>query len=307
MSAPTVPATPGPALSHPPTSVPAPTRLKVPPSLQQVAKLTRYQLREYLLSRRFVILISLVAAIGVIFTAIVAHFRGAIISDNLSFYGSSWGGGGANIVIVLAAVFFGGDAIAGEFQNKTGYFLMGLPIRRATVYIGKYIAAFLSSAAVLVLFLLILVGNGAYYFGSGAFPWQLAVSFVLAIVYLLAVLGATFLFSSLFKVSAYGFVLTAILFLFGFTLIQTLVADLVKMEPWMVISYANGVIGQVFSPSIPWGITGQSVTNHVGPIRGGVDITSYTPGVAEGVVIMLAYFVLTAAAGLLLFENEEFA
>ncbi|HZY69667.1 MAG TPA: ABC transporter permease [Thermoplasmata archaeon] len=285
---------------------PAP-RLVVPSSAHQVLKLTRYQLREYLLSRRFVILLGIVAAIGAIITGVVAHFRGALIATNLPFYATFWGTG-AGFTVVLAAVFFGGDAIAGEFQNRTGYFLMGLPIRRATVYIGKYIAAFLASTAVLLLFLAILVGNGFYYFGAGAVPWQLGLSLVLAVVYLAAVLGATFMFSSLFKTSAYGFVLTAILFLFGFTLLQDLIQGLVKIEPWMVISYAQGTIGNAFSTSIPWGITGQTTTIGT-PVGGGrvAETTIYTPGIAEGVVIMLAYFLLTAIAGLLLFEREEFS
>jgi ABC-2 type transport system permease protein len=285
------------------------TRLHVPPSAEQVLKLTRYQWREYVSSRRFVILIGIVIAIGVILSAIVAYFRsslsgpGGLLSDNLAFYGSYWGGG-AGFVVVLAAVFFGGDAIAGEFQNKTGYFLMGLPIRRATVYIGKYIAALLASICVLLIFLVTLLLNGAYYFGVNALPWQLVPSFILALVYLMAVLGTTFMFSSLFKTSAYGFVLTAILFLFGFSLVEQLVRGLVKMEPWMIISYASGAIGDVFAPSINWGLVGTVTTTQFPP---GPPVTSYTAGVAEGVVIMLAYFVLAAVAGLFLFEREEFA
>ena len=289
------------------------TRRHVPPSVQQVLKLTRYQWREYVSSRRFVVLIGIVVAIGVILTAVVAHFRstlsepGGLLTDNLAFYGSFWGGA-AGFVIVLAAVFFGGDAIAGEVQNKTGYFLMGLPIRRATVYVGKYIAALMASVCILVLFLAILLLNGLYYFGGDALPWQLGPSFLLALVYLMAVLGATFMFSSLFKTSAYGFVLTAILFLFGFTLVEDLVTALVKMEPWMVISYASGAIGDVFAPTVNWGLVGTVTTNRF-TIGGGrfASVTSYTSGVAEGVVIMLAYFVLAAVAGLFLFEHEEFA
>jgi ABC-2 type transport system permease protein len=278
----------------------------VPPSTVQVPKLTRYQFREYLRSRRFVVLAAIVVVIGVILTAVVGYFRGGLVATNLAFYGSFFGGG-VDLVIVLSAVFFGGDAIAGEFQNKTGYFLMGLPIRRSTVYLGKFIAAYLASAAMVLLFAAILVANGAYYFGTGLLPWQLGVSVVLALVYLAAVMGATFLFSSLFKTSAYGFVLTAILFLFGFTLIQDLLVDLVKIEPWAVISYANSVIGEVFNSSVNWGITGQAVTlvTPIGPRRS-ITTTTWTAGVAEGVVIMLIYFVGTAILGLLLFEREEF-
>src|ERR1700691_1873311 len=277
------------------------SRLHVPGSLQQVTKLARYQLREYLRSRRFVALAGIVLAIGAILTAVVAHFRGAIVSTNLAFYGSFWGGG-VDIVIVLAAVFFGGDAIAGEFQNKTGYFLMGLPVQRTTVYVGKFIAASLAAVAMLLLFLGILLANGAYYFQGGALPWQLGLSLVLALVYLSAVMGATFLFSSLFKTSAYGFVLTAILFLFGFTLLEDLITGLVKIEPWMIISYAESTIGAVFSPNINWGLTAAISTTTVGRLS----MTTYTSGIAEAIVIMLAYLFLAALAGLLLFQREEF-
>lgn len=276
-------------------------RLAVPTSLEQVPRLTRFQLREYLRSLRFIALLGIVLAIGVIITAVVAHFRGAIVSTNVAFYGSFWGGG-VDLVIVLAAVFFGGDAIAGEFQNKTGYFLMGLPIRRTTVYAGKFIAAYLASTAMLLLYLVILVLNGAYYFGSGLLPWQLGLSLLLALFYLAAVLGATFLFSSLFKTSAYGFVLTAILFLFGFSLLEDLVTGLVKIEPWMVISYAESTIGSVFSSTANWGFTGTVTTVTVGRFS----TTTYTAGIGEGIVIMLVYFVVTAALGLFLFEREEF-
>ncbi len=284
------------------TSLPsAPAGLRVPESLQQVPKLTRYQLREYLRSLRFIALVGIIVAIGAIITIVVAHFRGAIISTNLAFYGSFWGGG-VDLVIVLSAVFFGGDAIAGEFQNKTGYFLMGLPLRRSTVYVGKFLAAFLASVGMLLLYLAVLVLNGAFYFGSGVFPWQLGLSLVLAIVYLMSVLGFTFLISSLFKTSAYGFVLTVILFLFGFTLIGDIITGLVKVEPWMIISYAESTIGNVFSTTANWGFTGTVTTMTTGRIS----VTTYTPGIGEGVVIMIGYFIVAAVLGLFMFEREEF-
>jgi ABC-2 type transport system permease protein len=280
-----------------PAGNPPATRLHVPASLAQVNKLARYQLREYLRSRRFVVLAALIAGIGALMTFLVAHFRGVLVTDDLAFYGSFWGGGSTGVV-VLCAVFFGGDAIAGEFSNKTGYFLMGLPVRRSTVYVGKFIAAYVASAAILGLFLAILLGNGAFYFHANFLPWELGLSIGLVAIYLAAVLGATFLFSSLFKTAAYGFVLTAVLFFFGFTVIQALVVDLLKMEPWMVVTYANSVVGSVFSPPVNWGARAMVTQGFLG--------TTYAPGVLEGVIIMLVYFVGTAVAGLVFFEREEF-
>jgi ABC-2 type transport system permease protein len=283
-------------------NAPAPTALgTVPDSFVQVTKLARYQLREYLRSRRFVALVAIVAVIGAILTTVVAHFRGGIVSSPTAFYGSAWGGG-ISFLIVLSAVFFGGDAIAGEFQNKTGYFLMGLPLKRTTIYAGKYIAAYLASVAVMLVFLAILLGNGLFYFGASAFPWQWGVSLVLALVYLGAVLGATFLFSSLFKTSAYGFVLTAVLFIIGFGILQDVIVGLWGIEPWMIISYASSTISSVFDSPVNWGLSGSPPS----PGPHGIILTPWTAGIAEGVVIMLVYLVICTTAGLFRFRSEEF-
>jgi len=269
-------------------------------STQQVWKLARYQFRDYLRSRRYVLMMAIVAAIGAILTAVLAYFRPAgLVDDPLGFYGSAWGGG-VTIIIVFAGVIFGGDAIAGEFQNKTGYFLMGLPIRRATIYAGKYLAAWAASLTAVLVYLAILLGNGVFYFGASAFPWQLGESFVLTLVYLLALLGATFLFSSLFKTSTYATLVVAVLFLFGFSILQTVITDLAKIEPWFVISYASAILSNVFLNPYPPHV------QHVALFAGGPINTVYNPTIVEGVIIMLGYFLLTSLLGLLLFEREEF-
>ncbi len=284
-----------------PAPIPGGSPARTPGTLDQVFILTRYQLRDYVRSRRFVILYGIVLAIGVIITSLLAHFRPAGLVDSAdALYGSIWGGG-VTFVIVLAAIFFGGDAIAGEFQNKTGYFLMGLPIRRAAVYSGKFIAAFIASLGAVLVFLAILVANGLFFLGGNAFPWELGASFLLSIVYLLAVMGATFLFSSLFKTSAYGIILTALLFLFGFSILQTVVTDLTTLEPWFVISYASSVVGNIFSNPYP---PHYAVTQS--PFGGG-SFAVWTPTVAEGVAIMIGYFLITSVVGLLLFDQEEFS
>jgi ABC-2 type transport system permease protein len=269
-------------------------------------QLTKYQLRDYLRARRFLILFLLVFTIGAIVTSVIGYYRpGGWLDSPASLYGNMWGGG-ASFVIVLAAVFFGGDAIAGEFQNRTGYFLMGLPLRRATVYGGKYIAAFLASLAILTVYLAMTVANGVYYFGAAAFPWQLGYSFALAVVYLMAVLGTTFLFSSLFKVSTYGTLLTAVLFLFGFSLLQALLSGLAHVTPWFVISYADTVIGAVLSSSCV-DQPGAHVCTSAGPGGQSFQITVNNPTVPMGVAIMIGYFLITSVIGLIQFEREQFS
>lgn len=277
----------------------------VPPTPRQILELSRFQMRDYLRSRRFLLMLTLVAIIGVILTAVIDYYRpGGLLSDSASFYGAAWGTG-VLYVIIFAGVIFGADAIAGEFQNKTGYFLMGFPIRRSTIYVGKYVAAFAASFIALVGFALILLANAAFYFGAGAFTAAFAESFVLAVVYLLALLGATFLFSSMFKTSVYATLIVAVLFLFGFTILQTVVQDLAHVTPWFIISYSDTVIGGIFNTSCATS-PGMHVCHAGGPGPNGVDVVVNNPTIPAGVAIMLAYFVLTAIAGLFLFEREEF-
>lgn len=273
---------------------------RVPGTTEQILVLARWLWWDYLRSRRFLILTGIIAIIGAIMTGVVGYFRPTdLLATPTAFYESLWGNG-VTFVVVLAAIFLGGDAIAGEFQNKTGYFLMGQPIRRISVYVGKFLAAFSASFAVMLLFAAILVANGAFYFGTNALPWQLAPSFGLATLYLMAVLGFTFLFSSMFKTTTYATSLTAFLFLFGFNIIETVVTVLVGIEPWMVISYSSGIIGNVFADPYPPHVT-------TIPTGGGGAFTVFNPALETGIAIMVAYLIFSAVAGLFFFERKEFA
>jgi len=285
-------------------SDPNPPAHGVPNSMTQVGITMRYTFLDYLRSRRFAILLGIMLLISAILTIVVAHYRPAsFLSSPLSFY-SGWWGMSATFVVVLSGIFFGGDAISGEFQNKTGYFTLPNPVRRSSVYIGKWISAFIASSIVLFIFAAITVVNEAYYFGLNI-PWQFGESLLFAWFYLIAVLGFTFFFSSLFKSTSYSILVTAILFLFAFTLIETLVADLAQIEPWFILSYGSEIVGNVLDSPYPPHIS--KVSGAFG--RGGAaapTFTSFSVTIPEGLAIIAAYFIVTAVLGLLLFERKEF-
>ncbi len=274
---------------------PGPEGLPTPPSWEQAVILARYQLRDYLRSRRFVLMLGIVAASGAILTALVAHFRPPeLLGSVTGFYGGLWAGG-VTYVMIFAGIIFGGDAIAGEFQNRTGYFLVALPLRRATVYVGKYLAALAASVVSVLLYLGILLGLAVYYFGADAFsePVRLFSSFALALLYLLALLGTVFLFSSLFRQSLYGVLVVAVLFLFGWNLLEVVATQLGHIEPWFVISYAAQIL--------PYPLTGTPA--HAGGLGA---LGLYHPTLPEGISVLAAYFAGTSLTGLFLFERGEF-
>jgi ABC-2 type transport system permease protein len=281
-----------------PTSATIPDlkRKILPSSVSQVGTITKYEMVNYFRSRRFYVLLIIGLVISALLTGLVGYYRPTTFLDTtLDFY-SGWWGMSITFVIILSGIFYGGDAISGEFQNKTGYFLVANPLRRSSIYIGKWIAALIASVITLGVFTAVAIGNGVYYFGLNI-PNQLWESLLFGLLYLIAVLGFTFFFSSLFKSSSMSILVTVILFLFGFTLIEDLVRGLAKIEPWFVITYGSEIISNVFTVPYP-------TTTRVG--FGPNAMTVYAVTIPEGIAILLAYFVVTAVLGLLLFERKEF-
>src|SRR5712664_4873036 len=258
----------------------------LPTSIAQTGVITKYELLNYFRSRRFFILLIIGLVISSILTALVAYYGvSSFATTSLGFY-SFWWGNSVTLVVILSGIFFGGDAISGEFQNKTGYFLVGNPLRRSSIYVGKWIAALTASLIILAIYAAIAIGNGIYYFGA-TIPYQYGESLIFSVLYLIAVLGFTFFFSSLFKSSSMSILVTAILFLFAFSLIQLIVAGLVQVEPWFIITYGSGIIGNVLIDPYP---TTQPIRG-AGP--GGRDGMTFAATVPEGIAILVVYFFAT--------------
>lgn len=270
-------------------------------SLAQIGTITKYNFLNYFRGRRFYVMLAIILIIGGLVTGLVAYYGVASFggSSALGFYGAGWGGF-ASFVIILSAVFFGGDAISGEFQNRTGYFLVPNPIRKSAVYVGKYIAALAASSLILGAFALIMIANGLYYF-PGSVPWQLVQSIVFAWVYLIAVMSLAFAFSSLFKSTSISILMTVIVLLFVFNIVDTLVSIVAGIEPWYSIVYGAGIVPDILR--VPYPV-------HVPPRTGGggqfAGIPLYAPTVPEGLAILLIYFVVMGVVGLFLFEKKEF-
>jgi ABC-2 type transport system permease protein len=273
---------------------------KVPSSLAQVGITMKYTLLDYVRSRRFFILLAFAIIISAILTFVVGYYRPAVfLASDLSFY-SGWWGNIAIYVIVLSGVFFGGDAISGEFQNKTGYFGIPNPIRRSSIYIGKWLSALIASTVILGVFAAITVGNGLYYFPS--VPSEFGLSLLFAWFYLVAVLGFTFFFSSLFKSSSMSILVTLILFLFAFNIIQLFVANFAQTEPWFLLTYGAQIIGNILTVPYP---PATSVTRF-GQGGNGPTFRAFNATVPEGLAIIGLYFIITTLLGLVLFERKEF-
>lgn len=246
-------------------------------------------------------MIAIVLLISGLLTFVIADRRpaGLLVSD-LGFFGAGWGAF-VSIIVVISAALFGGDAISGEFQNRTGYFSVPNPIRRSVIYAGKWIAALVASTLVLLVYAGVIVANSLYYFGL-TIPNEFLESMLFAWVYLVAVLALAFAFSSLFKSNAISVLMTVITVLIVFNVIDTAAGTLAGIEPWFSLTYGGSIVTSILTVPYPKPVSTQSF----GPPSGGFSVTTYTPPVWEGLIILGVYFFVLSIIGLWLFERKDF-
>lgn len=163
----------------------------------------------------------------------------------------------------IGAVFFAGDAIAGEFEGKTGFVLFTNPIKRITLITGKYLA---SCAAVLLLIIFsYLITCITLLFIYNEIPIETLQSFGLCLLFGGAVLSVTFFFSSISKGAMGATVITLVLIMVIFGIIES-VLSMSGNPYWYLLSAGGDSIAFVYGGvelfmegMMPTGVAGMSM------------------------------------------------
>lgn len=208
--------------------------------------------------------------------------------------------GQVSLFALIAGVFFSGDSISSEFEQKTGYLMFANPIKRTSFLLGKYLAACIACVLVISMpYLIISVGVLAIF---GVLPSELLLSYLFAVLYACSVSALTFVFSALFKGSMGASVLPFLLMFFVFPIISA-VAMFGNFEPFIFLNYGSQIIFNVllnpYPPnkmSIPFGSAGISFT-----------LTEYFAGIAEGIIIMVSYLIVSLILSTILIRRRQMA
>jgi len=143
----------------------------------------------------------------------------------------------------IGAIFFAGDAIAGEFESKTGYILFTNPVRRTTLVTGKYLACY--AAVILLVLLGYVIVSISLLVIYGNVPIETAKSFGLCLLYAGSVLSVTFFFSSVSK-GAMGATVMTLLFIMVISGIIETVLMMAGKPYWFLLSTAGDSIATVY-------------------------------------------------------------
>ncbi len=262
----------------------------------QLLTLSRFQFRNYVRAKRLWILLIITALVVTLIVAVNSYFGNPAnepVKSTASTFASF-----APTLVVLTALFFGGDAIASEYQNKTGYFLLPNPVRRYVVLWGKYLASFIAGESIILIYYI--AGAVYTYYYHSSVPVEYGYSFLYATAFLISLLAFTYMFSTFFRNGAVALVIVAILYFFVFNIIDGVI-QLTGVEPWFSITYASAIITLVFQGKY-MGDYQHKIVMHAGH---GFTLTIYNPYLWEGLLIMLGYFIISGIVATLVFEKRE--
>ncbi len=183
---------------------------------------------------------------------------------------------------VLAAVFFAGDAIAGEFEGKTGYILFPNPVKRITIVVGKYLACFIATAAIILVAYLISAGALLVFYGQ--VPSGIVGSLAIALVLACFMISMAFAFSSVLKGSMGATIATLLTYMVVFSVIS-MSLSYAGYNPWFMPDRAGD------SMTATYGIPFENV---FGGMMGGGRMTSGVMQASQDPT--LGFFVLLAWA-----------
>jgi len=262
-----------------------------PSDASQIRIVTRYELLKHVRRRRIfavVIIAALIAALQIVVPiALNLPFPTEIKDEASSFFSF------VSFLLIIVGAFFAGDAISSEVELKTGYIVFANPVKRSSIVLGKFAAAFLSSLVPVGFYYLI--GTGALLGIYGTVPVTVATSFAYACLHLCCILGFTFLFSSILKGSMGATLLSFFMFLLIFSILSSVIS-LTGNEPWYIPSFSGGMTTQVISPQ------NDTIVNVPGS---SIAFYTFYPKFPLSPIVLAAYFVGTLAVSVVITDRKE--
>jgi len=249
-------------------------------------------LKFYTRTRRFQVILPVLALLSALEPALIIA---GVIPKPSDVYSFTQGAlSQFSLYVLLVCAVLAGDAISRDFSRE-GYFTLTQPIRRSEIMLARFLSAFTAALIVLLVIVAIGVGFSEYLYGS-VVPNIVEITLV-GLLYAASITAFVMLFSSLSKSPALSIVTTILVLIVAMPLVASIVEFLSKVEPWFLVTYASGVITNLAGKTYPPHLTTERL--------GSRTLYIYSPGVLEGVLIMVGYLVVSGLIAWAVYTRRE--
>jgi ABC-2 type transport system permease protein len=270
-------------------------KVEVPSDAEQVFLVAKYDILKHVRSKRLL-------AIGIILGLVLAlvTFLGTYNNPdphNVAAFVGNYAGF-VNTLVVIGVTLFEGYAIVSEFQGRTGYLLFPNPVKKSSLYAGKFLASVAIMSLVIVVYYAVAIIIGLVY--TGGFTELSVYSMLLAILYGMAATGVAFLISSVMKTSTASLVLTFFMLFMILTIVST-VFQVAHVKPDGELTFAGGTISDIMVT--PYPVDRMNTT--IGNTNQTLPFPQYHSEVWPAVATEFVWLIATGALGYVAFKRRE--
>ncbi len=202
----------------------------------------------------------------------------------------------------IAACLFFSAIICSEFDKKTGFIIFP-KINKYKLILGKYIGNLILVIILITSYYIIIGITGLFYYG-GETSIRVFSSYLIALLYLSTLSSFVTFFSSFLKSVNGTIVITFVLLLFGFMIIDQLVGLIFaeKFEPLYSLAFlGNLIVNILVFPDLRYIKVPFDMADPTGPSM----VQWITPSIGVGITMMLLFTVLYLVLAALLFKRRQ--
>lgn len=223
--------------------------------------------------------------------AVVANYDFKTSTIDFSFNFLSF----AEILIIICAMFFAADVLVSEFQNRTAYLLFPNPVKREILFTGKFLASFIASFAMVLIYYVVTIVLSLVTLGGVAEYIHLSLLF--ATLFLLSALALAYFISSVMKGSTGSIVLTFFLLLMIMPIIEG-VGGAAGVKMWFLLTFAaHSLMYSLFYADYP--------VDAAQDFPGGFTYYAYYPELGLSAIVLSLYVVAFILISVILFKRKE--
>jgi ABC-type transport system involved in multi-copper enzyme maturation permease subunit len=257
------------------------------------------------------------SVLGVLFVFLLSYLPYALILDNpLPATQAEYLKSGLQFLefeVIFSSCFFFGGIIVSEFSDKTGHIVYPV-INRYKVFFGKFLGSFTMVVGIVAVFYFSLGLLAVSYYG-GPINIRFFYSFIIAVLYILAISSIVTFFSSFMRSATMTIVFSIMILFMVFNMVDQLIVMFnPDFEPLYSVNHASNLISYILEQDFPTELADRfndisfSPPAGMGMGGGGGTFTFrtwLTPTIEMGFTILITYTIIGLSAALYIFKGKQ--
>lgn len=265
--------------------------------MYQTAVVAKYELYKYIRNKKFYVFVGLLALLLIIQTVLPYLLGDGLSKDPQELMGGyvSW----VMILVIIGVTLFSSGAIVSEFEDRTALLMFTRPIKKESIFLGKFIASFLFTATLMLVYLLVAIVIS--FAVAGGIPDGTFTAIGLSLLFILGASGVAFMLSSFLKRGSTAAIMTFALLMLILPMIYGILMAF-GIEPIYDLIYASTAIDASISGAVT-----QTIMIDGQPILiNGREMKNFVPTASMAAVIMTVWCLVTGFLSYLKFKTREF-